>query len=89
MVQQGFAGRRQSHALGLTHEQADAQRLFQLHQAFAGRRHRDGLAGGRAGQRALFVDGDEQLQGNQVEAADQASLQHAGLGNGSSDERAA
>jgi hypothetical protein len=31
---------------------------------------------GGAGQRALFVHGDEQLEGDQVEAADQAFLQH-------------
>lgn len=59
MVQQGFAGRRQGHALGLTHEQANAQRLLQLHQPLARRRHRDGLAGRGTGQRAFFVDGDE------------------------------
>lgn len=76
MVQQGFTGRRQGHALGLTHEQADTQRLLQLHQALAGRRHRDRFTGGGTSQGALFVDSHKQLESDQVEAADQAFLQH-------------
>ncbi len=80
MVQQGFTGRRQGHALGLAHEQADAQRLLQFHQAFARRRDCNRFARGGAGQRTLFMHGDEQLQGDQVETADQAFLQHQVLG---------
>ncbi|MNK89079.1 hypothetical protein D3C87_1090740 [compost metagenome] len=79
VVQQGFAGRRQRHALGLSHEQADAQRFLQLHQTLARRRHGNRFARGCTGQGALFVDGDKQLQGDQVETADQAFLQHGGL----------
>jgi hypothetical protein len=33
----------------------------------------------RTGQRAFLVDGDEQLQSDQVETADQAFLQHGKL----------
>lgn len=72
MVQQGFPGRRQGHALGLAHKQTNPERFLQLHQALAGRRHRDRFSRGSTGQRALFVDSDEQLEGDQVEAADQA-----------------
>lgn len=72
MVQQGFTGRGEDHAFGLAHEQCDAQRLLQFHQTLARRRHRNGFARGRTGQCAFLVDGDEQLQGDQVEAADQA-----------------
>lgn len=87
MVQQGFTGRGERHAFGLTHEQSDAQRLLQFHQPLAGRRHRDGFARSRTGQRALFVHGDEQLQSDQVEAANQAFLQHGGLGGSGANER--
>ncbi|MND83250.1 hypothetical protein D3C80_751040 [compost metagenome] len=89
MVQQGFTGRRQGHALGLAHEQADAQRLLQLHQTLARRRDGNRFARRCTGQRALFVHGDEQLQGDQVETADQAFLQHRVLGEVGSGEVAA
>ena len=50
-------------------------------QPLAGRRHRNRLSGAGTGQRAFFMDGDKQLESDQVETADQAFLQHRGLGN--------
>lgn len=76
MVQQGFTGRRQGHAFRLAHEQADAQRFLQLRQPLAGRRHSDGFMRGGTGLCALLMNGDKQLESDQVEAADQAFLQH-------------
>ena len=64
------------HALGAPHKQAHAEHLFQLHQPFAGSRHRDGFTGRRTGQRALLLHRDEQLQGDQIQSTHQALVQH-------------
>ena len=69
VVQQRVAGRGQFDALGLAIEQSDAQLVFQVADALAHCRQGQVLTLGSAGQAALVGDGDEQLEGDEIDAA--------------------
>lgn len=72
MMQQRFTCRRQCHAARLPFEQGDLQRLFEIMQAFADRGRRNPLALRGAGEIGLFADGDEELQGGEIDPPYQA-----------------
>ncbi|MDT4858884.1 hypothetical protein FQZ97_933730 [compost metagenome] len=61
-------GRGQFHALGLAIEQGDAQLALQVADPLAHRRQRQVLALGGPGQAVLIGDGDEQFEGDEINA---------------------
>jgi hypothetical protein len=71
MVQQGFAGRRQRHALGQPPEQRDTKGQFEIVHPLGDGRCRDALALSGPREILLLADGDEQPQCRQVDPARQ------------------
>lgn len=76
VIKQGFACGRQLHTLGVALEQLYTKGLFHVVHTLARRRKRDHLQLRCSGQRTLLMHADEQLEGDEVEPADEVFLEH-------------
>ena len=72
MMQESLAGRGELHAPGAPVEQRGAHQRLQVADALAHRRERQVLPLGGRGQPPLVGDRDEQLEGDEIEAAHDA-----------------